>query len=242
MTRRVLVTGAAKRLGRRFALHLAQRGFDVGVHAHTSRDAAHAVADEIRALGRNACTVFADLRDATAIETAVADTARALGGLDTLVLSASSFPPDTVDTLDAAAFADALAVNTIGPFLFAQAARTHLAHGAPGRIVVLGDVHADRPLKGFLAYSAAKAALASVTKSLARAYAPRIAVNAILPGSVLPPEDFDSDALELLRKRTPTGRLGTPEDLLSALDFLVDAPAQTTGVFIPVDGGRSIAL
>ena len=157
------------------------------------------------------------------------------------MLSASSFPPDAVDTLDGSTFLDTLRVNTVGPFLFARAARAHLMRAKPGRIVVLGDVHASRPLGGFLAYSAAKAALASVTQSLARAFAPDITVNAILPGSVLPPEDFDANALERLRARTPTGRLGSPEDLLPVLDFLIDAPAQLTGVSIPVDGGRSIA-
>lgn len=241
MTRRVLVTGAAKRLGRRFALHLAARGFDVAVHARTSRAEAEAVAEEIRAMGRRACTVFADLRDEAAIGSAVETAVAALGGLDTLVLSASSFPPDAIETLDGATFLDTLHVNTVGPFLFARAAQAHLVRSKPGRIVVLGDVHAARPLGGFLAYSAAKAALASVTQSLARAFAPDVTVNAILPGSVLPPDDFDANALERLRARTPTGRLGSPEDLLPVLDFLVDAPTQVTGVSIPVDGGRSIA-
>lgn len=239
--RRVLVTGAAKRLGRAFALHLAGRGFDVGIHANTSVDEARATAAEVKALGGNSVVTLADLRDESAVARAVADTALALGGIDTLVLSASSFPRDRVCEINAATFVDTLSVNAVGPFLFAQHALPFLRQNPLGRIVVLADVHADRPLRGFLAYSAAKAALISITKSLAREWAPSVAVNGILPGSVLPPDDFDPAALEALRKRTPTGRLGTPADLLSVLDFLVDAPAQVTGIFIPVDGGRSLA-
>lgn len=239
--RKALVTGAAKRLGNVFALHLAGRGFDVGIHANTSVEEANAATAAVRAMGSRSVFTLADLRDEAAVARSVADTARALGGIDTLVLSASSFPSDQVDELDSVTFLDTLAVNAVGPFLFAKHALPFLKQNPLGRIIVLADVHADRPLRGFLAYSAAKAALVSITKSLAREWAPRIAVNAILPGSVLPPDDFDPAALEALRKRTPTGRLGTPSDLLSVLDFLVDAPAQITGLLIPVDGGRSLA-
>jgi pteridine reductase len=234
-----LVTGAARRVGRALALRLAERGYAVGVHYRDSEAEALRVVELIDGMGGRAVAVRADRRVASEVAAAVAATVRAFGRLDALVNSASAFPRDRDGGATADDFVDVLKANVVGPYAFARAAAPHL-RAAQGRIVFLSDVYADRPLRGYLAYSASKAALDSVVKSLARELAPDVAVNAIAPGVVLPPEDADPKTLEAILRRTPTGRHGTPEDVGAALDFLLAAPHQITGQFLAVDGGRTL--
>ena len=234
-----LVTGGARRVGAALVRRLARRGAAVVVHHRASGDAARALVDEILASGGRALAVAADQRDEAAVRAAVAAAVAAFGRLDVLVNSAATFPPDASDGPSADAFVDVLRANVVGPYVFAREAAPHL-RAARGRVVFLGDVYADRPLRGRLAYSASKAALHSVVKSLARAWAPDVAVNAIVPGVVLPPEDADPATLDALLRRTPTGRHGTPEDVADALEFFLSAPHQITGQFLAVDGGRTL--
>jgi pteridine reductase len=234
-----LVTGGARRVGAVLARRLAQRGYAVGVHYRSSESEARALVDELRMAGGRAELIRADQRAEPEVANAVAAVVAAFGGLDVLVNSASSFPKDAAGGPTAADFAETLASNTVGPYVFAREAAPHLRRTL-GRIVFLGDVYADRPLRRHLAYSASKAALHSVVKSLARDLAPEVAVNAIVPGVVLPPDDVDPASLDAILRRTPTGRHGTPDDVAAALDFFLDAPHQITGQFLAVDGGRTL--
>ncbi|HYC76381.1 MAG TPA: SDR family oxidoreductase [Planctomycetota bacterium] len=235
-----LVTGAGRRVGAVVARGLAARGWAVVVHYRSSRADAEATVAAITSAGGRAALVQADQRDEAQVVRAVAEAAAAFGRLDALVNSASDFPRDDVETLDADAFVDVLRTNVVGPFLFAREAAPYLRRSGDGRIVMLGDIYEDRPLGGRLAYSASKAALASVVKSLARAYAPGIAVNAVSPGLVLPPPDADAAALDAVVRRTPTKRRGTPEDVLAAVAFFLEGPSQIVGQTLRVDGGRTL--
>jgi pteridine reductase len=234
-----LVTGGARRVGAALVRRLAARGYAVVVHYRDSEVEARALVDALRAGGARADLVRADQRDEAEVAAAVAKAVALFGSLDLLVVSASAFPHDPAGGPSADAFSDVLRANVVGPYVFAREAAPHLRR-AHGRLVFLGDVYADRPLKGRLAYSASKAALHSVVKSLARELAPDVAVNAIVPGVVLPPEDMDAHALAAILRRTPTGRHGTPEDVAAALDFFLTAPHQITGQFLAVDGGRTL--
>ena len=234
-----LVTGGARRVGAALVRRLARRGYAVVVHCRTSEAEAGALVREIVDAGGRAATVRADQRDEGEVRRAVAEAVAAFGRLDVLVNSASAFPRDRAGGPSAADFADVLLSNAVGPYVFAREATTHL-RAAAGRIVFLGDIYADRPLRHHLAYSASKAALHSAVKSLARELAPDVAVNAIVPGAVLAPENADPATMDALLRRTPTGRHGTPEDVADALDFFLTAPHQITGQFLAVDGGRTL--
>ena len=234
-----LVTGAARRVGRVMAERLAALGYAVGVHYRRSEAEAAEVVAKIKAAGGRAVAVKADQRIEAEVAAATARVAAEFGRLDVLVNSASDFPRDAADGPSADDFVEILRANVVGPHAFARAAAPHL-RAVQGRLIFLGDIYADRPLKGFLAYSASKAALHSVVRSLARDFAPDVAVNAILPGVVLPPEDADPRTLEAILRRTPTGRHGTPADVLAALEFFLDAPHQITGQLLAVDGGRTL--
>lgn len=234
-----LVTGAARRVGRAMAIRLGALGYAVGVHFRTSEAEAAEVVATITAAGGRAVAVQADQRIESEVRGATEQVAAAFGRLDVLVNSASGFPRDAAGGPSADDFVEILRANVVGPHAFARAAAPHLKK-AGGRIVFLGDIYAERPLKGYLAYSASKAALHSVVKSLARDLAPDVAVNAILPGVVLPPEDADPRTLEAILRRTPTGRHGTPVDVLAALEFFLEAPRQITGQLLAVDGGRTL--
>jgi NAD(P)-dependent dehydrogenase (short-subunit alcohol dehydrogenase family) len=234
-----LVTGAARRVGRALALRLASRGYAVVVHYRSSAEEARETVAAIEAAGGRAHAVRADQRVEAEVVAAVEEAARVFGRLDLLVNSASAFPADREGGATAADFVEVLRANVVGPYVFARAAAPHLRQ-VGGRIVFLGDIYADRPLRGYLAYSASKAALHSLVKSLAREFAPAIAVNAIAPGVVLAPEDADPRTMEAILRRTPSGRHGTPDDVGAALDFLAEAPHQITGQILAVDGGRTL--
>ncbi|CAG0966573.1 partial tropinone reductase I, partial [Rhodocyclaceae bacterium] len=192
----------------------------------------------------SAATAQADLLDATALSGLVAATVARFGRLDALVNNASSFYATPVGTIDEAAWADLMGSNLKGPLFLAQAAAPHLA-AAAGVIVNITDVHAERPLKGYPLYSAAKAGLLGLTRALAIELAPQVRVNAVAPGAIewpatggdVPPAEREAIVAHTLLKRT-----GSPEDIARTVKFLVfDAP-YITGQVINVDGGRTAHL
>ncbi|HOA73878.1 MAG TPA: SDR family oxidoreductase [Phycisphaerae bacterium] len=235
-----LVTGAARRVGRAIALELARAGCDVAVHYRRSADAAAEVAEEVRRLGRRVCLVSGDLGDAATPERLVEEVAAALGGLGILVNNASVFDAAKFDDWSDSHWEQIFRVNLFAPAMAARAAARFMRRGGGGRIVNLTDILAERPIKGFAAYCASKAALISLTRSLARELAPDITVNAISPGIAVFPDDYDVELREKLTKRVPLGRPGTPEEVAAAVRFLVTSGDYITGTVLTLDGGRSI--
>jgi pteridine reductase len=236
--KRALVTGGAVRLGRALALALAERGADVLVHYHGSAGAAQQTAAEIRALGRRAATVQADLADAAAAGTVGAAVERELGGLDILVNSAATFERQPIEQITAGDWDRVMAVNVRAPFLLSRQLAPLLRATSAGNIVNIADLSALQPWPAYAHHAVSKAGLLHLTRVLARAFAPAIRVNAILPGTVLPPED-DVHLEDGAADRWLVSRAATPDDVARALLFLVTSEF-VTGEAIIGDGGRKL--
>ena len=236
--RRALVTGAGIRVGRAIALGLAGRGAHVAVHYHASQAGAQSVAADITALGLMAPLLKADLADAAAAEALPARAAEALGksGLDVVVNSAAIMERRPLADVTPADWDRTIDVNLRGTFVVAKGAAA-LMERSGGAIVNIADLAAFERWTGYPVHVISKSGVVALTEVLARALAPRIRVNAVAPGAVLPPEDYDPARLETLRTRTPLAALGTPEDVVQAVLFLARAPF-ITGQILAVDGGR----
>jgi pteridine reductase len=230
-----LVTGAGHRLGRAFALGLAQAGADVVVNYHTSADDAAETARLVEALGRRAVVVQGDVSQYADVQRLIGAAADAFGRLDILVNSASLFERAAVPDISEAEWDRTLAVNLKGPFLLSQAAAPMLRL-AGGVIVNIVDLSALQPWPNYAHHAVSKAGLLHLTRVLARALAPEIRVNAIAPGTVLPPEGQDAEEGSERRVLESAGR---PDDVVDALLYLVRAEF-VTGDCLVVDGGRML--
>jgi pteridine reductase len=233
----VLITGAARRVGRLFALGCAQAGADVIIHHGHSPEQAAETRDAIRALGRRAWVVAADL--AQPVEAAALITrANQFAPLYALVNSAAIFEPLSLPETTLPAWDRHLMVNLTAPFLLSQAFAEQLPEGAQGRIVNILDWRALRPGADHFPYTVSKAALATLTSSLAVALAPRITVNGLALGAVLPPADGGASP-EVIQK-VPLGRWGETQEVQEALVFLLAGASYVTGEVVHVDGGRHL--
>lgn len=235
-----LVTGAARRIGAAIARRLHAAGYDLALHHRRSDAEMAALAAQLRAARPDSVLVLrADLRQPDGLPDLVARCVGHYGRLDALVNNASSFHPTPLGRATPEDWDDLFGVNARAPFFLAQAAAPYL-QAAGGAIVNLADVYAGRPLAGHPLYSAAKAALVSLTRSLALALAPRVRVNAVAPGAILWPEqEQDPAARAAILAATALGRTGTPEDIAGAVHWLLsDEAGYVTGQVLHVDGGR----
>ncbi len=236
----VLVTGAARRIGAAIAHRLHAGGCDLALHHLQSGTDMVALADTLeRARPGSVHVLQADLREFDRLPELVAATVGRFGRLDGLVNNASNFYPTPIGAATPQQWDDLFAVNARAPFFLAQAAAPHL-RAARGAIVNLVDVYASRPLPGHAPYSAAKAALVSLTRALALELAPQVRVNAVAPGAILWPEqDASTAGQQAILAATALGRTGTPGDIAAAVQWLLSADAgYVTGQELHVDGGR----
>jgi len=239
--RSVLVTGGAKRLGAAMARKLHGAGADIVVHYHRSRPAADALVAELEAVRPgSALAVCADLHDVDRLPALVDAAVARYGRLDVLVNNASTFYPTPVGTITPVQFDDLVGTNLRAPLFLSQAAAPAL-RATQGLIINMVDIHARRPLKAHPAYSAAKAGLVMLTKSLARELGPDVRVNGIAPGPVLWPErDLDETLKAEIVAKTALKRSGSPDDIARTALFLATEAPYVTGQIIAVDGGRSL--
>jgi len=228
-----LVTGAAHRLGKVFALTLARHGFDILLHYHRSLDAALQTQAEILTVGRRVILAPADLTDPVQISSLLSK----VESLSVLVNSAAFMPIGNTENLSIENWDASLDLNLRAPFLLAQACARKMTEG--GLIVNITDVGAQKAWSRYPSYSVSKAALESLTKILARALAPKIRVNAIAPGFVLQSDIVTAEEWERLIKRVPLKRPARREEIASALEFLLNNE-YITGQTIVVDGGYSL--
>lgn len=233
-----LVTGGGKRIGRAIGLSLAEAGFDVVIHYNSSADAAEAVAQEVRALGRRAAVVRADLSDEAQVRTLVPAAVEALGPLAVLVNNASVFEDDRVGALNRPSWDAHIETNLRAPIVLAEAFAAQAPDGAC--IVNLLDQRVWKPDPRFFSYALSRNGLWWATQTLAQALAPRIRVNGVGPGPTLAsihqtPEEFAAEA-----RNVPLQRAGSPEAVADAVRWLVDAEL-VTGQMIAVDGGQHLA-
>jgi pteridine reductase len=232
-----LVTGGARRVGREIALRLAEAGHDVVIHYHRSVEAAHETVAAIEARGARAAAVAADLADAEAARAVPGRAHAVFGRLDVVVNSAASWKPVPLLTVSPQDWDDTFAVNLRAPFLIAIAAAPLLT--PDGVIINLADHLATESSPGLVPHSVSKAGVVALTEQLAQQLAPRLRVNAVAPGAVLPPPGWSDEAQRRFAASTPLQRLGDPADVAEAIVFLVGA-RYITGVVLPVDGGRHL--
>lgn len=236
-----LVTGAGKRIGRTLALTLADAGYDIAVHYNSSKADAEDVAALIEKKGRRAAVIKADLSEESKTEKLIEKATAAIGPLSLLVNSASAFEHDDVETMSRASWDRHMEANLRAPVKLAQDFTEQARQGANNLIVNLIDQRVLKLTPQFLSYTASKAALFSVTKTLAQALGPKgIRVNAIGPGPTLKnPRQSDED-WRRQNEATVLGHGAKPEDISAALIYLTTARA-VTGQMIAVDGGQHLA-
>lgn len=232
-----LVTGAAHRVGRALAVGLARDGNDVAVHFHSSGSLVDETVREIEAAGAQARLFQADLTHPEEPARLVRDVVSSFGRLDLVVNSAAVMLRMPFGNISATDWDSVLNLNLRAPFLIAQEAARHLPDGAS--IINIADLAAFEIWPPYLPHGVSKSGVVYLTRALARLLAPRIRVNAIAPGTVLLPEDFDPKFAAHLTATTPLARDGTPEDVVRAMLYLLHAD-YVTGETIIVDGGRSV--
>lgn len=233
-----LVTGAGKRLGRAFALGLAEAGSDVIVHYNRSQDAAEETASLVREQGVRAQTLQADLGDLSQVEALLTRAKDRVGEVDFLVNSAAIFGAGGPDEMDERSWQRHLDINLRAPvFLIRELARQR--GDRPAAAVNLLDWRALRPGTDHFSYTIAKAGLAAATRSLAQAYAPATRVNGLALGAILPPPGEEEKRSDLV-ERVPQDRWGDVEEVVESVLFLLGGPQYITGEILHLDGGRHL--
>jgi len=234
-----LVTGGARRIGRALVLALAEAGFAVAVHHHRSGAEAEALVAEIARAGGAAVALAADLADEAAVQSLLPQAAAVLGPIGVLVNNASVFENDTVATVSRQGWDAHLAINLRAPFVLSQEFAARLPPDAGGAIINLLDERVWNLTPYFVSYTVSKAALWTLTRTMALALAPRIRVNGIGPGPTLPsPRQSPKQFLARCRS-LPLQRGTSPGEIAAALRFILAAPAMT-GQMIALDGGEHL--
>jgi len=238
-----LITGASRRVGAVVARTLHAAGYDLALHYRHSSDEADALAKDLEQQRPNSTLLLqADLANLAALPGLIEKLLAHFGRLDALINNASAFYATPLDSATPTQWNELFASNAQAPFFLTQAAIPALRE-ARGGIVNMLDIYAERPLAGYTLYCMAKASLAAMTRSLALELGPDIRVNGIAPGAVLWPAEGKSDEEQNeLLSRTPLKRAGTPEDVASAILWLLRDAHYTTGQVIHVDGGRTLSI
>jgi NAD(P)-dependent dehydrogenase (short-subunit alcohol dehydrogenase family) len=233
-----LVTGGAKRIGREIAFTLARAGADVAITFRNSKAEAAVVADQILALGCRAVAIECDIRSEDSVRRAVAFTVEHFGRLDILVNNASNFEGVPLESMSVAQWDAMFETNTRGQFLAAREALPAL-RASQGRIVNLGSLGGIEAWAGHAHYSASKAALHSLTQSMAKAFAPEVSVNCVAPGFI-DMEGSPQEAAARFKARTPMRRNGGAADIAQAVLFFATTTPFITGQILTVDGGLGL--
>src|SRR5271163_1231875 len=235
----VLITGGARRLGRASALAMAEAGADVAItFLHSAREAQHTVID-LSSFGVRAVALRCDITDEKSVKAAIKETGRELGGLDILVNNAANYETVEFDKLTLKQWDAMFASNTRGPFLVSREA-LKLLRERRGKIINMGSLGGLRPWADHAHYCSSKAAVHMLTKVMAKALAPEIAVNAIAPGMIDLGEKAAAAFMKKMRTQTPMRRNGTAADIAAAAMFFAAAPHFITGQIMAVDGGLGL--
>lgn len=235
----ILVTGGAHRVGKSIALALAREGASVAITYRSSQEDALQTVEEIKTMGVQAVAFYCDQADVAQIHRTVNDVHSFFGRLNGLVNNAAIMQEIPFLDISTEAWDQTMNTNTRAPFFFTQAASKLMLAGEGGFIINILDESAQVPTRFYIHHSASKAALRMLTLSTALELAPRIRVNAVLPGPVLMPEGGDEERWKRLEKNTPLKRLGSPDDVARAVIYLMQEEF-ITGQVLVVDGGRTI--
>jgi NAD(P)-dependent dehydrogenase (short-subunit alcohol dehydrogenase family) len=235
----MLVTGAAKRLGRAIALAAAENGADVAITYRESAREAQTVVGEIAQHGVEALAVRCDITDENSVREMVKEVAAEFGGIDVLVNNAANYEDVEFEKITVAEWDTIFASNARGPFLVSREALLHLRKRR-GRIINMGSLGGLRPWATHVHYCSSKAAVHMLTKGMAKALAPEIAVNAVAPGVINLGEKSATSFMKKTAKRTPMLRNGSAADIAAAVMFFAIAPQFITGQILAVDGGLGL--
>ncbi len=234
-----LITGGAKRLGRASALALAEAGADVAItFLHSAREAQHTVID-VSSFGVRAVAVRCDITEEKSVKSAVKEVGRELGGIDILVNNAANYETAEFDKITVKQWDSIFASNTRGPFLVSREALKFLRERR-GKIVNMGSLGGLRPWATHAHYCSSKAAVHMLTKVMAKALAPEIAVNCVAPGMIDLGEKAAAAFMRKMAKETPMRRNGSGEEIAAAVLFFASAPHFITGQILAVDGGLGL--
>ena len=241
----VVITGGARRVGAAIARRLHAAGANLVVHYRSSAQEARTLKDELTASRADSVVlVQGDLLKPANNTGLIKEAVKAYGRLDALVNNASSFYPTTLGEITEKAWDDLIGTNLKAPLFLSQAAARELkkSHGA---IVNILDIHAEFPMKNYIVYNIAKGGLLALTRSLARELGPDVRVNGVAPGTILWPDDDawkDEVARQRIMNQTALKRIGEPDDIAKAVEFLITAAPYVTGQVLAVDGGRSVMM
>lgn len=235
----VLVTGAAKRLGRAIALVAADLGADVAITYRESALEARSVVVELARRGVEGLAVRCDITDEQNVREMVKEVAASMGGIDVLVNNAANYETREFEKLTVAQWDAIFASNARGPFLVSREALPYLRR-RKGRIVNMGSLGGLRPWATHAHYCSSKAAVHMLTKVMAKALAPEIAVNAVAPGMIELREQSAAAFMRRMARQTPMRRNGTAADIAAAVMFFATAPRFITGQIMAVDGGLGL--
>ncbi len=235
----ILITGAARRIGRQLALDLAADGHDIAVHYNGSEDEAEEVAAAVRKAGQRAALVQGDLADVDIAERLVGGATKQLGPLSALINNASIFEEDEMGEVSLSSWQRHMDINLRAPVMLAQAFARQLPEGARGNIINIVDQRVWRLNPRFFSYTLSKSGLWTATRTLAQALAPRIRVNAIGPGPALPSARMSDAEFAKQESLTLLGRGTSPAEISAAAKFILSQPA-LTGQMIALDGGQHL--
>jgi pteridine reductase len=241
----ILITGGAKRVGASICRLLHANGANLMIHYRSSVKEARALQAELNLQRSNSVAIIqGDLLNLAILPSLVQESIQHFGRLDVLINNASSYYPTEIGDIKDEQWQDLMGSNLKAPLFLAQAAADELRkqHGC---IINITDMHVERPKKGYIIYSVAKAGLVTLTKSLAHEFSPDVRVNAVAPGPVMWPEDnpqFDELYRQRVISQTLLKRIGEPNDIAKAVKFLIQDAPFITGQIIAVDGGRSLNL
>lgn len=241
----VLITGGARRVGAAICRLLHASGADLMIHYRSSVSEARALQAELNLQRPNSVAIIqGDLLNLAVLPTLIQETVSRFGKLDVLINNASTYYATEIGEITEPDWTDLVGSNLKAPLFLSQAAAPELKK-QQGCIVNITDMHVERPKKGYVVYSVAKAGLMTLTKSLAHELAPEVRVNAVAPGPVLWPEDnpqFDEVYRQRVISQTLLKRIGEGNDVAKAVRFLIQDAPFITGQVIAVDGGRSLNL
>lgn len=241
----ILITGGAKRVGAAICRLLHANGAQLMIHYRSSTSEARALQAELNLKRPNSAAIIqGDLLNLAVLPSIVQETIKHFGKLDVLINNASSYYATEIGEIDDDQWEDLVGSNLKAPLFLSQAAAPELRKQL-GCIINITDMHVERPKKGYIVYSVAKAGLVTLTKSLAHELSPEVRVNAVAPGPVMWPEDnpqFDEVYRQRVISQTLLKRIGEPDDVAKAVKFLIQDAPFITGLVIAVDGGRSLNL
>jgi len=234
-----VITGAAKRLGRAIALTMAEAGADVAITFLRSAREARDTVKDLQNVGVQALSIGCDVTDESSVRLAIKNTVKELGGIDILVNNAANYETVEFEKLTLKQWDAIFATNTRGPFLVSREALKHLRERR-GKIINMGSLGGIQPWTSHAHYCSSKAALHMLTKVMAKALAPEIAVNCVAPGMIDLGEKAAAAFMKRMKKQTPMRRNGAADDISAAVLFFATAPHFITGQILTVDGGLSL--